>query len=238
MSGRAAATSPAWLAAVRPTLALGYLSLSHLATARESPRLAALAVGLIVLLLLAEPLWHRRAWAFAVTALAAAALWLLKDSAHIHIALLLMPVFFLLLLAWLFGRTLQPGRTPVIGKIVRALEGDAYGDVAPELDRYTRGLTALWTGVFIILALINLTLALIATPGGLLARAGIDAAWSISDSQWSWFANWLNYGLVGGVFVIEFAYRKHRFPGRYKNAVDFFRRMAGLGPAFWRDLFK
>ena len=73
---------------------------------------------------------------------------------------------------------------------------------------------------------------------GLLARAVVDAPWSISDSQWSWFANWLNYGLVGAVFAIEFAYRKHRFPGRYKNALDFFRRMAGLGPAFWRDLFK
>lgn len=223
---------------MRPVLAVGYLSLSHLATARESHGLAALAVGLIVLLLLAEPLWHRRPWALAVTALAAAALWMLKDSEHIHIALLLMPVIFLLLLAWLFGRTLQAGRTPVIGKIVRALEGGEGQEITPELDNYTRGLTALWTGVFIVLAMINLTLALVATPGGLLARAGIDAPWSISDSQWSWFANWLNYGLVGAVFAIEFAYRKHRFPGRYKNALDFFRRMAGLGPAFWRDLFK
>ena len=107
-----------------------------------------------------------------------------------------------------------------------------------ELDRYTRGLTTIWTVVFIAMALINLALALIASPGGLLARAGIDSAWSISDSQWSWFANWLNYGLVGAVFAIEFAYRKRRFPGRYKNVADFFRRMAALGPAFWRDLFK
>ena len=52
------------------------------------------------------------------------------------------------------------------------------------------------------------------------------------------FANWLNYGLVGGVFALEFMVRKRRFPGRYKNAADFFRRCASLGPAFWRDLFK
>lgn len=237
MSGRAIAAAPAWFAAVRPALAVTYLSLSHLATARDSHRLAALAVAVIVLLLLAEPLWLRRPWALATAAVAAAALWLLRDSAQLHIALLLMPVLFLLLLAWLFGRSLMPGRIPVIGKIVRALEGEG-DDISADLDRYTRALTALWTAVFIVLAAINLTLALVATPGGLLARAGIDPAWSISDRQWSWFANWLNYGLVGAVFAIEFGYRKRRFPGRYKNAADFFRRMAGLGPAFWRDLFK
>ena len=238
MSGRTSAASPAWFAAVRPVLAFSYLSLSHLATARESHALAALAVGMIVLLLLAEPLWHRRPWAIALAAIAGIALWQLKDSAHIHIALLLMPVIFLLLLAWLFGRTLMPGHVPVISKIVRALEGGDSEAMMAELDRYTRGLTTIWTVVFIAMALINLALALIASPGGLLARAGIDSAWSISDSQWSWFANWLNYGLVGAVFAIEFAYRKRRFPGRYKNVADFFRRMAALGPAFWRDLFK
>ena len=82
------------------------------------------------------------------------------------------------------------------------------------------------------------TLASLATPGGLLARVGIAPPWPISDGQWSWFANWLNYGLVGAVFAVEFAYRKRRFPGRYKNAADFLRRMAPLEPAFWRDLFK
>ncbi len=238
MSGRPVAASPAWLAAVRPALAVGYLSLSHIATAHGSSRLAALAVGVIVLLVLTEPLWLRRPWALAVAAGAGVLLWLARDSSHIHIALLLMPVIFLLLLAWLFGRTLKAGRVPVIGKIVRALEGAEDGELSPELERYTRGLTALWTGVFITMALLNLALALMATPGGLLARAGIAPPWPISDSQWSWFANWLNYGLVGAVFVIEFLYRKRRFPGRYKNAADFIRRMAALGPAFWRDLFK
>ena len=238
MSGRPVAASPAWLAAVRPALAVGYLCLSHLATAQGSHRLAALAVGLIVVLLLTEPLWQRRPGALAIAAVAAVALWLLKDSAHTHIALLLMPVIFLLLLAWLFGRSLLPGRIPVIVKIVRALEGGDSEAMMAALDRYTRGLTAVWTAVFIAMALLNLFLALMATPGGLLARAGIAPPWPISDSQWSWFANWLNYGLVGGVFVIEFIYRKRRFPGRYKNAFDFIRRMAGLGPAFWRDLFK
>lgn len=238
MSGRSTAPPPPWLAAVRPVLAVSYLSLSHLATARASHGLAALAVMLIVVLLLTEPLWNGRVWAWVLAGAAAVALWMLRDSPHIHIALLLMPVIFLSLLAWLFGRTLLAGRIPVIGKMVRALEGGPDQQVSDELDSYTRGLTALWAGVFVVLALINLTLALVATPGGLLERAGMAPEWSISDAQWSWFANWLNYGLVGIVFAIEFAYRKRRFPGRYKDAADFFRRMAGLGPAFWRDIFK
>ena len=238
MAARPVPAPPAWWGGVRPALALAYLGLSHLATERDSDGLAALAVGVIVALLLAERLWRRRPWAWMTLAIAAGALWMLKDSGHIRIALLLMPVIFLLWLAWLFGRTLRPGHVPVIGKIVHALEGiDARG-LTPELDRYTRGLTALWTGVFVVMAAINLALASLATPGGLLARAGIVPPWPISDSQWSWFANWLNYGLVGAVFAIEFAYRKRRFPGRYKNAADFARRMASLGPAFWRDLFK
>lgn len=229
---------PGWLAAARPLLAFGYLCCSHAATHFGSTRIAAFAVFLIVLLLLTQPLWQRRAWALSITAIAGLALWMLKDSARIGIALLLMPVIFLLLMAFLFGRTLRRGQVPVISRIVSALEGAPAAQLAPELARYTRGLTALWTAVFIVMAALNLGLAMMATPAGLLMRAGIAPPWPISDTQWSWFANWLNYGLVGGVFALEFMVRKRRFPGRYKNAADFFRRCASLGPAFWRDLFK
>ena len=51
-----------------------------------------------MLLVLTEPLWLRRPWALAVAAGAGVLLWLARDSSHIHIALLLMPVIFLLLL--------------------------------------------------------------------------------------------------------------------------------------------
>lgn len=229
---------PDWLAAARPLLAFGYLCCSHAATHLGSTRIAAFAVLLIVLLLLTQPLWQRRAWAWIVTLAAAFALWKLKDSAQIGIALLLMPVIFLLLMAFLFGRTLRRGHVPVISRIVSALEGVPASRLAPDLARYTRGLTALWTTVFIVMAALNLGLAMMATPAGLLMRAGIAPPWPISDTQWSWFANWLNYGVVGGVFALEFMHRKRRFPGRYRNAADFFRRCASLGPAFWRDLFK
>ena len=73
---------------------------------------------------------------------------------------------------------------------------------------------------------------------GILPTLGIQPAATVTDAQWSWFANWINYGLVGLIFIAEFLYRKRRFPGRYKSLLDFGRKVAGLGPAFWRDLLK
>ena len=77
-----------------------------------------------------------------------------------------------------------------------------------------------------------------AEPGGLLAGLGLRAPVTITREQWSLFANILNYGIVGGFFAVEFAYRKRRFPGRYSSFVGFLRQMAGLGPAFWRDFLR
>ena len=88
------------------------------------------------------------------------------------------------------------------------------------------------------LALLNLLLALIAVPDGLLARFGVAAPLSITRTQWSWFANLCNYGIVGGFFLLEYQLRKRHFPGRYKNFLDFGRRMAALGPTFWRDFLR
>ena len=69
---------------------------------------------------------------------------------------------------------------------------------------------------------------------------GIDAADHGRPSDaWSLFANLLNYGIVGGFFVGEYLYRKRRFPGRYTQLLSIsLRRMAALGPAFWRGLLR
>ncbi|MNR67495.1 hypothetical protein D3C85_1915300 [compost metagenome] len=72
----------------------------------------------------------------------------------------------------------------------------------------------------------------------MLARLGHVPAWSITQSQWSLFANLANYGIVGGFFLGEYALRRRLFPHRpYRNLLDFLRQMAALGPKFWRDLF-
>jgi hypothetical protein len=72
----------------------------------------------------------------------------------------------------------------------------------------------------------------------LLASVGVTPPWTVSEAQWSWFANILNYGIVGGFFVAEYLVRKRRFPGRYHSLLDFLQRMARLGPAFWRQLLQ
>lgn len=96
----------------------------------------------------------------------------------------------LVMLGWLavfFGRTLAPGQTPLIERIAR-LSDPAM--TAP-LRRYTRLLTAIWCGYFVIAALVSVCLAG-AFPGiGLLVLLGSAI-----------------------LFVGEHRLRPHLFPGQ------------------------
>jgi hypothetical protein len=61
----------------------------------------------------------------------------------------------------------------------------------------------------------------------------------VTHAEWSLIANIGNYGLLLGFAAVEFQWRKRVFPVRpYRNAFDFARRMAALGPGFWRDFFR
>lgn len=225
--------------ALRVAMAVGYPFLAHAASVRDSGPLAACALFTLLVMTLADGLVRGRALAWVWLLLGGAALWWLAHSPLAHLPLLLVPVAFLGMIAWLFARTLRAGQVPLIGRIVAAMDGGiTFDQLDPPLQRYARNLTALWAGVLALMALVNLVLAAIAMPNGLLASAGITSPVTVTEAQWSWVANLLNYGLVGGVFALEFLYRKRRFPGRYRNFADFARRMASLGPAFWRDLLR
>ncbi|WP_158601697.1 ketosynthase [Solilutibacter pythonis] len=226
-----------WL---RPLLVLVYLLLAHFSAILGLVWLNALALLVIVMLLLLPGLSARRAWAW--LALAAAAVLLAQagrvSAGWLGIGPLLVPVVFVGLFGGLFARTLRRGQVPLITRIVAAMERVPASELSPELYRYSRGLTIVWTCVLALLALVNLGLALVAERVGLLARLDVAVPWTVSEAQWSWFANGFNYGLVGLVFVFEYAYRARRFPGRYKSPLDFARRMAALGPDTWRELLK
>jgi uncharacterized membrane protein len=222
----------------RLLLALAYPWIAHAATARGSATLAALALADIALIVLLPALLARRPGAWLLAAALAPALVLLARSAHAQLPLLLVPVAFIAMVSWAFGRTLRDGRVPLITRIVSALDGVQPAQLAPDLARYTRNLTATWAIALAVLAGINLLLALLAVPAGLLASAGIAPPLAVSEQQWSWFANVCNYGLLVGLFVGEYLLRKRRFPGRYASFADFLRRMAALGPVFWRDLLR
>ena len=224
--------------ALRAGLALSYPFLAHAASLRDSGTLAAAALGVIVLMVLAEGLLQGRPRAWLALVVTVAGLVALARSPHAQLPLLLVPVLFIGLVASWFGRSLRAGRVPLITRIVAALDKQPPQALAPELRSYTRRLTLAWAAMLGLLAACNLVLALLAVPGGLLAHFGVDPPVAVGEAQWSWFANGLNYGLVGGFFVLEYLYRKRHFPGRYRNFADFLRRMAGLGPAFWRDLLR
>jgi len=220
-------------------LAVAYPLLAHVAAAREDRLLATLAVADMVLLLLLEPMAHRRPWAWAALFACGAALWWLAQTHYAMLLLLAPPVVFTGFLAWWFARSLRPGRTALITRIVTALYQQARAPVTPQLLRYTRRLTAAWAWLLALLTAINLALAMIAVPDGFLFRLGVPPPLAISNEQWSLFANLLNYGIVGGFFIGEYFFRKRVFTQRpYRNLPDFLRQMARLGPAFWRDLLR
>ena len=221
--------------AVEIALAVAYGVLAHLSSARDSHPLALAALLVLVLLLLASPMAARRAWAWLTLPLLAAGCWALFRTGQAPLPLLLVPVAFIGLVAWMFGRTLRPGRVPLITRIVTVLDEVAVERVEPALAAYTRALTLAWTVLLLVLAAVNLALAMIASPDGLLAELGLQAPVTITRTQWSWFANLFNYGFIAAFFVIEFQVRKRRFPGRYPSFAAFLRRLGGLGPAFWRD---
>lgn len=94
-------------------------------------------------------------------------------------------------LLWLFGRTLLPGREPLIAAIARSV----HGSLAPAVARYTRRLTQLWT---VLLAL-------------LLGEIGL-VAWLAPPVGTTLLLNLLNAGLVILVFITEFFWRRRCLP--------------------------
>lgn len=100
------------------------------------------------------------------------------------------PVAINLMLCWLFGRTLAPGRVPLIARFAMLEQGT----LSDELAAYTRKLTWVWTLLFAGAALASV----------LLALSGNRDAWSL-------FTNLVNYLLVATLFLGEFAYRRVRF---------------------------
>jgi len=227
------------VALARLLLSIAYPLLAHAASTARDPRLAALALLDLVLILLIVPLAQRRPAAWLAVGAAALALAAVQGSAALPVLLLLPPVLFPWLVAWWFARTLRRGSVPLISRIVGGLEQCAPADLAPPLKAYTRGLTKLWALVLTGIGLANLVLGLIAVPDGLLVHLGHAPMVSVPQVVWSWCANLLDYGVAGLLMVAEYIVRLRRFPERpYHGLPDFLRRLGALGPAFWRDVMR
>lgn len=101
---------------------------------------------------------------------------------------------------WLFGRTLMPGRDPLISQVARCLEG---GDLPPALAAYTRKVTIAWSAFF---------------AAQLLASALL---YSLAPLPvWSLFINVLNPPLIVLMFAGEYAIRLRCHPGHARNSIS------------------
>ncbi len=170
---------------------LAYPVWSHGVVSAGYPQLS--LVGLVAIIGLSESVrqagWPRGAGFQAVMFVLAAAA-ALDLTVAVPLALYLPPVLIPLALAWLFARSLLPGRRPLIQAFVQ----DVMGDRRPAKVAYARRLTTVWALVLGMLATEALALALFAPP-----------------SLWSLMTNGVNYAIVAGVFALEFAWRCHRF---------------------------
>ena len=96
-----------------------------------------------------------------------------------------------LVLAIVFGRTLAPGREPLVARFAHI----AHGHLPPDVARYCRSVTIAWTVFFCVLFVLSCTLYL----GGFLA------AWSV-------LANILTPILVCAMFGVEYVVRYRVLP--------------------------
>jgi len=232
MNGRAVEAS----GPLQVLLLITYAILAHLWAARGESACAALAILVLLGALTIRPLLRGSPWALGLLAAAAAVVGLTNAAHWAALLLFLPPVIINLGLAWLFGHTLARGRTPLVAQIVALLHPD--NDVPDEsVWDYARSVTVCWTVLFCVNASICLVLALLATPLGLLSAFGIAPPFGIATSHWSGFANFGCYGLSGLMFVLEYAYRRRRYPEQpYRNLFHFLARAASVGPALSKQL--
>jgi uncharacterized membrane protein len=213
-------------------LGASYPLLAHVAALTGRPAWIAASLGLLVVLVLMPALRSGRALAWIVLAAAAWGLRVAVASGQAMSLLMLPPVLLNGFMAWLFGRTLRDGQMPLIERAARAMRGPG-ANLADEVVAYTRGVTQAWTALFVLLTAVNLALAALARPGGLLLAAGFDPGVSVPLGAWSLFANVLSYVFIGALFAIEFVVRGRRFPHQpYSGLVDFVRRLAAQGHLF------
>jgi uncharacterized membrane protein len=222
-------------AAAMTLLGVAYPVMAHVSALTGRQDLLAASIGLLVVLVLLPGLRGGRKLAWATLPIAALALYAVIQSGHGMALLFIPPVLINGFMAWVFGRTLTQGSTPLIERIVHAMHGAGSGTVTPEMLVYARHVTVFWAGLLSALTVVNLLLAALASPGGLLLIAGFSPAVTVPLEVWSLFANVLNYVIVAAAFVVEYAARVRRFPQQpYAGFVDFTRKLAAHEALFRR----
>lgn len=105
-------------------------------------------------------------------------------------ALFIPPVLLNLVLMLVFGKSLLPGNVSIITQLRKMVRKE---EPTPEIYRYTRQVTWVWTIFF----------------AGLAAESAVLAMYFSLDT-WSLFTNIINYVLIVVLFFGEYFYRIHR----------------------------
>ncbi len=112
----------------------------------------------------------------------------------------------------LFAVSLGAGKVPLITAFASLMRGQAVADLHPQVQRYTRRLTLVWCGLFLLLGVSSLLLALYAPI-----------------YLWSLFSNVISYIIIGLVFLLEIGIRKRLVGEHMDYAIkDFLQRLAAV----------
>jgi len=210
------------------TLGIAYPVVVHWAVMTRSVTLTVASLAILAALALLPRLVARSVLAWCLAPVIIAGLWILQRQNAAWLPLYAAPVIINLFGSWIFGHTLARGQVPLIERLARLLHAPA--EISDEIARYARKVTLGWTVFLFGLAMLNLTLALLANPDGILLMMGIRPIVTVPQEVWSLFANFLNYVMAGAFFVIEYIYRQRRFPEQpYKNFIDFMQRARRVG---------
>lgn len=204
--------SPArrWVVAV-PMLLVGYpLAIAWALTTGRRDIALALSLFSLAVLVLASPHRWRAASACVLAATAAAAIMAGLGSQLSFLP----PVIVNLTLMALFGATLRSGSEPLISRFARF----ERGTLEPDLLRYSRSLTWLWTMFFLVMAAVSIVLA--------------AASWT---AAWTWFTAVGNWVCVGALFGGEYLYRRMHF-SHYTHAtpLQLLRIIRGRSISGWK----
>jgi len=172
-------------------LGIGYSVLAHRVAAAATPDLFSALVAVTPMAALAFVMaWRssRRAllvgmWLLACAGLYGISGWLVT---HYHWVFMLEHAGVYALLCLTFGKSLQPGRTPMVTGFARLV----HPTMSPTLIAYTRRVTWAWTLYF-----------------GSVSALSLLLFWLAPLAVWSAFANLLGFPLLALMFIGEYAVR-------------------------------
>lgn len=168
-----------------------YIGLNHIAAVNDIPYLQGLALGLLVTAILWQGLVQGNKFIWLSFIAACAVLAGFAVSGLSKFIAYVPPVVIPLTIAIVFIHSLTGNNVPLVTDIGEK----SRGPLSDEMRAYTRSVTKCWAIVLVAVALWSLIL-----------------SWTPWVMLWSIVTNFVNYLLIGVMFIGEFLYRQYRFP--------------------------